>query len=53
MAIGLRNVALNKRALKAAKKIGKVEVDYGDNSCQAVDVIKHLTSDRIKEKFNL
>jgi len=51
MAIGLRSAGLNRQALKAAKKIGKVEVDYGDNSCQAVDVIKHLTSDRIKDKF--
>ena len=52
MAIGLRNANLNNQALSIAKKIGKVDVDYGDNSCEAIDVVKHLTSDRVKEKFN-
>lgn len=50
-AIGCRSKKLHTRALAAAKKIGRVEVDYGDNSCQAVDVVKHLTSDRIKAKL--
>lgn len=49
-AIGCRSRALHKRALAIAKKIGRVEVDYGDNSCQAVDVVKHLSSDRVKAK---
>ena len=46
--IGQRNKELNKRAIEAAKNIGKVEVDYGDNSCQARDWLKHLTGDRVQ-----
>jgi 3-methyladenine DNA glycosylase AlkD len=51
--IGSRSRKLHAAALKAAKSIGKVEVDYGDNSCQPLDVIKHLNSDRIKMKLGL
>lgn len=50
--IGMRNKNLNKRCIMAAQKIGKVEVDYGDNSCKAIDVPTHLTSERIQKKFN-
>lgn len=49
--IGQRSKVLHARALAAARKIGKVVVDYGDNSCEAVDVVKHLTSERILKKF--
>ncbi len=52
MGIGKRNRALNKVALKAAKAIGPIDVDYGeDNNCQPIDIIKHLTSDYLKVKF--
>lgn len=51
--IGQRSADLHKTAFAAAKHIGPVIVDYGDNSCQAVDVVKHLSSDRIKAKFGL
>jgi 3-methyladenine DNA glycosylase AlkD len=51
LTIGMRNKNLNKKAIDAARKIGKVEVYYGDNSCQAVDCIKHLTGDRIQKSF--
>ena len=49
--IGMRNKALNERCIKAAVKIGRVEVDYGDNSCEALNVEMHLTSDRTQKKF--
>ena len=49
--IGSRSKALNERAISVAKFIGKVEVDYGDNSCQAMDGVKHLNSDRIQSKL--
>ena len=50
--IGKRNKQLNRAAIKAAKAIGPVDVDYGDdNSCEPVDVMKHLTSDYLKKKF--
>ena len=51
MGIGKRNKKLNKEAIKAAKVIGVVEVDYGDNGCKPLDVHKHLTSPYIKEKL--
>jgi 3-methyladenine DNA glycosylase AlkD len=52
MGIGKRNKKLNAAAIKAVKAIGPVDVDYGDdNSCEPVDVLKHLTSDYLKQKF--
>ena len=52
MGIGKRSRKLNKAAIKAVKIIGHVDVDYGDhNSCEPLDVLKHLTSDYIKQKF--
>ncbi|MCI0706731.1 MAG: DNA alkylation repair protein [Ignavibacteriae bacterium] len=51
LAIGMRNKKLNKRAVQAAKKIGTVQVDYGDNSCEAVDCIKHLTNPALLKRL--
>ncbi len=52
MGIGKRNKKLNKAAVRAAKAIGPVDIDYGDdNSCEPLDVLKHLTSDYLKKKF--
>lgn len=52
MGIGKRNRKLNKAAIKAAKAIGPVDVDYGDdNSCEPLDVLKHLTSDYLRAKL--
>ena len=51
MGIGKRSRKLNREAIKAVKAIGPVEVDYGDNSCEPLDVIKHLTSDYMKKKL--
>ena len=51
MGIGKRSKALNKAAIKAVKAIGPIEVDYGDTSCEPVDVLKHLTSDYVKQKL--
>jgi 3-methyladenine DNA glycosylase AlkD len=48
--IGQRNFALYKKSLEIAKKIGKVEVDYGDNSCEAIDCLKHLSNEKILKK---
>ena len=49
--IGMRNKNLNQKAIAVAKKIGKVEVDYGDNSCEAINWIKHLTGNRFQKSF--
>ena len=52
MGIGKRNTNLNKAAIRAAKAIGPVDIDYGDdNSCEPLDVLKHLTSDYLKKKL--
>ena len=52
MGIGKRNKKLNKAAIRAAKAIGPVDIDYGDdNSCEPLDVLKHLTSDHLQKKF--
>jgi 3-methyladenine DNA glycosylase AlkD len=52
MGIGKRNKKLNQAAIRAAKAIGPVDIDYGDdNSCEPLDVLKHLTSDHMKQKF--
>lgn len=52
MGIGKRNKKLNKAAVLAAKAIGPIDVDYGEgNSCEPLDVLKHLTSDSLKKKF--
>lgn len=52
MGIGKRNQKLNKAAIRAAKAIGPIDVDYGDdNGCEPLDVLKHLTSDYLKKKL--
>jgi 3-methyladenine DNA glycosylase AlkD len=42
IAIGIRNPALQKRALRAAAKIGKVKVDHGETSCRTPDAAVYI-----------
>lgn len=52
IAIGIRNEALLQPALDAAARIGKVEVDHGETSCQTDDAaayIKHTLLHRQKK----
>lgn len=52
MGIGKRNLVLNRSAIAAAKKIGRIDIDYGDdNRCEPLDVLKHLTSDSLTQKL--
>ena len=52
MGMGKRNRELNHAAIRAAKAIGPVDIDYGDdNRCEPLDVLKHLTSDYLREKL--
>ena len=47
IAIGIRNENLEKRAIEAADRIGRVDVDHGDTSCKtpnAADYIKKAKS---------
>lgn len=40
--IGCRSAGLRKAALAAAKRIGKVEVDYGDTDCKTPDITQAI-----------
>jgi 3-methyladenine DNA glycosylase AlkD len=52
MGIGKRNKKLNKAAIRTAKAIGPIDVDYGDdNACEALNVLKRLTSDHLNKKL--
>jgi len=51
LAIGQRNAKLHKKALAAAKAIGRVEVNYGSSTCESIDVAWHLSSDRVRAKL--
>lgn len=42
IAIGARGGALQKQAITAAKRIGKVEVDHGDTSCKTPDAESYI-----------
>jgi len=42
IAIGGRGGALEKKALAAAKRIGKVEVDHGETSCKTPDAYSYI-----------
>ncbi|MCC6909224.1 MAG: DNA alkylation repair protein [Phycisphaerales bacterium] len=52
LGIGKRNRKLNQAALRAAKAVGPLDIDYGpDNSCEPIDLVKHLTSDYLRKKL--
>ena len=40
--IGLRNTNMEKKAVAAAKRIGKVDVDHGETSCKTPDAIDYI-----------
>jgi hypothetical protein len=42
IAIGLRNPAMEKRAVDIAKKIGRVVVDHGETACKTPDAIEYI-----------
>jgi len=42
ISIGCHNAALRKAAMAAAKKIGTVEIDYGDTSCKTPDAAAYI-----------
>jgi 3-methyladenine DNA glycosylase AlkD len=52
MGIGKRNRVLNQAAIDAARAIGPVDIDYGDdNDCEPLDVLKHLTSPALQQRL--
>ena len=42
IAVGLRNQILQRCAMAAARRIGKVEVDHGDTSCKTPDAVAYI-----------
>ncbi len=42
ISIGIRNPKLNKKAVAAAKRIGKVEVDHGQTGCKTPDAVPYM-----------
>ena len=53
MGIGKRSAALNAAALKVARTVGPIEFSNASGDCEPFDVVKHLTSDRLREKLGL
>ncbi len=51
MGIGKRSAALNQAALKVARDVGPIEFTSPSGKCEPFDVVKHLTTDRLKEKL--
>jgi 3-methyladenine DNA glycosylase AlkD len=42
IAIGVRNSRLEKKAITAAKKIGRIDVDHGETGCKTPDAIEYI-----------
>ena len=42
ISIALRNAALQKQAMSAAKRIGPVEVDHGETNCTTPDAVEYI-----------
>lgn len=51
MGIGKRNLILNKAAIEVANRIGAIDFNEGDSKCEPFDILKHLTSDYLKDKL--
>ncbi len=54
IAVGIRGGGLKKKALAAAKRIGKVEVDHGETACKTPDAADYIrkTIEHHKKKKN-
>jgi 3-methyladenine DNA glycosylase AlkD len=53
MGIGKRSAVLNEAALKIARNVGPIEFTSASGECEPFDVVKHLTTDRLKQKFGV
>jgi 3-methyladenine DNA glycosylase AlkD len=51
--MGKRNAVLNQEALKVAKKMGPIPIESESGTCEPFNVVKHLTSDYIKNKLGV
>jgi 3-methyladenine DNA glycosylase AlkD len=50
IAIGARNAALEKKAVAAALRIGKIEVDHGFTGCKTPDAVTYIRKARARKK---
>ena len=53
MGIGKRSAVLNEAALKVAREVGPIAFTSASGACEPFDVVKHLTTERLKEKLGL
>jgi 3-methyladenine DNA glycosylase AlkD len=53
LGIGKRSQMLNQAALSLAQKLGPIDFNENGKKCDPLDVVKHLTSDYIKQKLGL
>jgi len=51
--IGKRNLLLNAEAVKLAKTIGAIDFNEEGGKCEPMDVLKHITSDYVKNKLGI
>jgi 3-methyladenine DNA glycosylase AlkD len=51
--IGKRNRTLNAAASKVAKAIGPIQFGEAGQKCEPMDVLKHLTSDQLRQKLGV
>ena len=53
MGIGKRSAVLNGAALKVAQDVGPIEFTSSSGQCETFDVVKHLTTGRLKAKLGV
>jgi 3-methyladenine DNA glycosylase AlkD len=51
ISIGKRNKKLNAAAIKVARAIGPIHFSDGDKKCEPMNVLKHLTSNHVRNKL--
>lgn len=53
MGIGKRSAALNRAALEVARAAGSITFASASGKCEPFDVVKHLETDRLREKLGI
>ncbi len=48
IAIGIRDAALQAKAIETAQKVGKVHIDHGDTSCKTPDAVPYILKTRAR-----
>lgn len=53
MGIGKRSAVLNRAALEVARSVGPIAFTSASGECEPFDVVKHLTTDRLKRTLGI